>query len=660
MSGKVHFDALEDRSVPATFGVPWTDSRITLSFAPDGTVVSGRTSTLEAGLAQTMSQEEWQREILSAFHKWSEVSGLDIAVVNDSGAAFGTAGRLQNDPRFGDIRIGGNRLSADVLAVASPPDPALAGTLAGDVFVNVDYRFDGSPYDLGTVMLHEAGHTLGLDHSTDPNSPMYQRFNNTVDQLTQGDITRIRSLYGRRQADRFEGRRGNETIATAARIPQTAGYNGSTPLMLWGDLREASDVDHYWFDTIPNRGDDRNVTVRLQSSGLSLLGAKVTVFRLDDNGNPVEVANVTSDAADIIGDVLSVTFDGADDDDGTSRRYFVRVESSDSAPFRTGRYALSVNYDALGTVPEATIDQVARGPYRDLGASDLARLLANPNALVNRDGGTNDVVLAATRLSATANGPGRRRFETVGSLVSGDVDLYRVEAPTANSSRTLTVQVWGIGEGVRPEVEIMNAAGQVIASDILVNDQRTFTIQADGFAPATDSFIRVKNAAGAASGNFFLTVDYGDRRTTVNPYAQGSFSSNTVREDTLHVARAHLFHYVLAAEGSDPSSGVRMRVFNAVGQAIVDITAMAGRTVSAPATLLTPGSYTVRYDRLGSAGTGTSFVLRGDDLIDPMGPTIDDPTLEPTFRDPNNPGGFIYPGGVASTDPFLWLVGLFR
>jgi hypothetical protein len=194
-------EQLEDRAVPATFGLPWADpTRLTLSFAPDGTPVAGRASDLYAGLNQDRSPNEWQRDILRAFHTWAARTNFDIAVVPDDGSRFGTPGRLQGDPRFGDVRVGGNRLSRDALAVGSPPDPALAGTLAGDVFVNTTYRFKDTPYDLYSVMLHEAGHAFGLDHSTDPNSPMFPRFNNTKTALTAGDIRAIRTLYGPRVA----------------------------------------------------------------------------------------------------------------------------------------------------------------------------------------------------------------------------------------------------------------------------------------------------------------------------------------------------------------------------------------------------------------------------------------------------------------------------
>src|SRR5947199_46860 len=47
----LHLESLEDRSLPATFGVPWPDpGHLTLSFVPDGTQYSGGgTGTLFAG-----------------------------------------------------------------------------------------------------------------------------------------------------------------------------------------------------------------------------------------------------------------------------------------------------------------------------------------------------------------------------------------------------------------------------------------------------------------------------------------------------------------------------------------------------------------------------------------------------------------------------------
>ena len=95
-------ESLEGRVVPATFGVPWADpSRLTLSFAPDGTSIAAHTSSLIQTLNAQQSTTAWQKEILQAFQTWAVRANLNIGLVSDSGGAFGTAGPPQHDPRFG-------------------------------------------------------------------------------------------------------------------------------------------------------------------------------------------------------------------------------------------------------------------------------------------------------------------------------------------------------------------------------------------------------------------------------------------------------------------------------------------------------------------------------------------------------------------------------
>src|SRR5438067_10773554 len=65
-------ERLEDRDVPAVFGTPWPDGQhLTLSFAPDGTAVDGRASTLTTTLNGQTLGANWQREILRAFQTWA-------------------------------------------------------------------------------------------------------------------------------------------------------------------------------------------------------------------------------------------------------------------------------------------------------------------------------------------------------------------------------------------------------------------------------------------------------------------------------------------------------------------------------------------------------------------------------------------------------------
>ena len=50
-------------------------------------------------------------------------------------------------------------------------------------------------YDLQTVILHENGHVLGLDHSNDTGAVMYPSYQQADCTLGQDDINGIRALY---------------------------------------------------------------------------------------------------------------------------------------------------------------------------------------------------------------------------------------------------------------------------------------------------------------------------------------------------------------------------------------------------------------------------------------------------------------------------------
>ena len=100
------FEALEDRSLPSTFGVPWADpSHLTLSFAPDGTTTPLGPNSLSQTLAGNGSTPAWERELLRAFQTWASQANINIGLVVDGGQAMGSLGAVQGDSRFGDIRV---------------------------------------------------------------------------------------------------------------------------------------------------------------------------------------------------------------------------------------------------------------------------------------------------------------------------------------------------------------------------------------------------------------------------------------------------------------------------------------------------------------------------------------------------------------------------
>src|SRR5204863_3279268 len=142
--------------------------------------------------------------------------------------------------RYGDLRIAGYAQGiSDEVAIASPFE-STAGTWSGDVRVNTSFKLGingQGDYDLYSALLHEAGHTFGLAHSSDPNSPMYEDYLGIRTGLSAGDISMIQALYGARSADKFEGSAGNETFGSAARLSLLTNPDGSLGVAADGDVR---------------------------------------------------------------------------------------------------------------------------------------------------------------------------------------------------------------------------------------------------------------------------------------------------------------------------------------------------------------------------------------------------------------------------------------
>ncbi len=263
---RLSVESLESRRLQAQFGIPWSDStHLTMSYAPDGTTAYGEPSALFAALDAQMPRAVWQGAIQRAVSTWSNVSNVNVGVVADGGQSFGVDGPVQGDRRFGDIRIGGFPMDPTSLAVSVPPSAALNGTFSGDIFINTRESF--TEEKLYAVALHEVGHALGIPHSTNPRSVMFPQLNlNTV--LTGTDVASVRSLYGIRSIDLNEESKNNDSIKNATRIKysqDSSGYDGSTPLVAYGDLGRATDKD--FFELKGFVGYTGAISIRVQTQG---------------------------------------------------------------------------------------------------------------------------------------------------------------------------------------------------------------------------------------------------------------------------------------------------------------------------------------------------------------------------------------------------------
>lgn len=175
---------LEDRTVPyALSGYAWDHTALTYSLVPDGAIgPDGLPSGLFAHLDQTIPRDVWVAEIDRALAAWADVSGVWFTKVEDSFAV--------------DVRVYGGPLAP---FYGRGTYPLFGGAQGGDVGVStsVAWNVPGGP-DLFSVVLHEAGHALGLAHSElPPDEAVMNSLPLTVhDGLLPDDVSGIQALYG--------------------------------------------------------------------------------------------------------------------------------------------------------------------------------------------------------------------------------------------------------------------------------------------------------------------------------------------------------------------------------------------------------------------------------------------------------------------------------
>lgn len=641
-------EALEDRTLPSTVGVPWGDpQRLAISFPRDGTEIAAHGSDLFSTLAP-LTAAVWQREMLAAFQTWAVHSNLNFRLRSDVGLPFGSPGLLQGDLRFGDIRIGAQRMGEEVLAISVPHDPFVSGTLAGEIFLNSAHTFQAE--DLFPLMLHEVGHVLGLGHSDDPLSPMFSHLNRHT-QLTNEDIENLRHLYGPRRPDVHEGPYGNDSFAraTTIRFPtQGHGYYGTTPLVVFGDLTTQRDTD--FFALRPYRECRGTVTFRLQSKGLSLLAPRLTLY--DAEGQMI--ARATSENPS---DVLVVRLG----DVNPETVYYVQVESQVDGIFGIGAYGLGVTFEGNVAVPPERLDQLLRGPHETLSVDDLARLAVDPNALLNLDSGINESFQDATRLETAAElETGFGRSEVIASLEDGtDVDVYRFRTPQPKGGAETLVLTVSVREfpanGLSTMVELYRENETRQPSEVLVRSNGTYTLQASGARAGADFFARVRHAGvPEGAGNYSLTLHFGGVQAGLELFADSALPPEQPAEQyALYVAQSQLFQFVYSEIRRRPAHvRMHMTIHDEHGNQVLAMSLRGGETATADGVFLKPGPYTVNF-RAESPGSGHT-VLRGRTISDPIGPVIDDPSLNPMYGS-GEAGVYLYPGDVLSRNPFLWV-----
>ena len=215
-----------------------------------------------------------------------------------------------------------------------------------------------------------------------------------------------------------------------------------------------------------------------------------------------------------------------------------------------------------------------------------------------------------------------------------------------------------------PRLEVFDSRGNPIRMERLVDSSGTFTIQSPDLRPYATYFLKVSRSDDDAGwkGKYRLTADFRQPASLIRTFSSATLSVSTPQvTDTLHVARTELFQFALTADAPDGTAvdtAVQMRIVDQNGVTAFERTATADAAAIHISVLLSPGTYSVRFTALDLSDSTNAvpnypltFTVYGFALSDPVGPRIEDPNSRPrTSRPP-----YVFPGGLVSTDPFIWI-----
>ena len=434
----------------STLGAEWTyDSRITYSFMPDGTSVGGVPSALFSTLNAVASTPTWQAQFENAASLWETASNVNLTLVSDGGQAVGCNGNQQDDPRFGDIRIGAIPLASGVLAETFIPPPINGGTDAGDIIFNSNVTWGiNSTYDIMTVAAHEFGHALGLGESTVSIAAMYGTYNGIKQVLASDDISGIDSIYGPQQYDQFNSNGSrNNSFLYATNI--TSDINSVSQIAI-PSLDNTTPTDDEWYVVTVPTSTTGQMTVSVQSSNLSSFAPDLIVY----NSSLGQLSNTSSQSTGgvTVSTTLNVT---------SGQKYYFKVLAAGSGTVGTvGSYGLLVNFGSQTQSPIPPPNTVVpQQPNQGGGVTNNTSM--GPSVTPDIGG------------QPTSGVPGTA-YATVGTL-SGWVAMLNAptswnNGPTGNNSSSSTVSTRS-----SPAVTIANQSIGALPSALFTSTNPTTT-----------------------------------------------------------------------------------------------------------------------------------------------------------------------------------------
>jgi hypothetical protein len=378
--------------------------------------------------------------IRQAFTRWDEVGNFTFVETSS--------------PSTANIVLVFDELQAQSSGTIGLANTWYSGSVIRNSYISFDigrrYRLiDGSVQIVGsspasgtadfyTLVLHEVGHALGLDHENDMPTVMNASQNSSVTDLTSDDIAGIRAIYG-----------STATVPTIDDYPADATTTASVSVGGTFTGRIDSNVDEDWIRVNFTAGVTYRIDMRgYDSSGGTLLDpylrllspARVELVADDDSG-------IGTDAQILYTATTSGTYylaaKGFDGEQGT---FTIAVSTASTADDYTANTsttgAIAVGGSFTGRLETSTdmdwfaVTLTAGQSYRiELrGSATGGGTLSDPYVRVRSPSG-------ATLASDDDSGPGLDALLTYTPASTG---VYYIEASTpANSTGTYTLTVTG-------------------------------------------------------------------------------------------------------------------------------------------------------------------------------------------------------------------------
>ncbi len=635
LSKSVSMETLEDRRLLAAFGTPWPDARdLSISFPAEGVDIGDYANNLHETLDQVTDRHEWQELVLRAYQTWAIHADINIGLRNDFDVRFGAPGLMTNDPRFGEFRIGA--LPQQGLLANSLPFQAVAGTYSGDLLLNSNETFtfhdwanDEGPdpnsiaegdRDLFSLLLHEAGNTLGIDDNLDTLSVMFRQYTTPKGLLTPQDIDQIQLLYGQR-SDPYETI-DNGQISLASHIATPVGFDTAADVIrVRGSLAHAADVDV--FQIAPIAGME-SITLRLRAAGISLLNSKMEV--VDASGNVLADSIATSvyenDHQIDISNLSSQT------------NLYLRVAAADADDiYAIGDYEIEIDYRDDAT----QLSDFAARPF-DSGADDLFADMG----LIDTESDEADEFANAWQLESGSSEIANR-FEALSSTsTSNDVDLWTVTAP-AQIDGMLRVDVAAIGAN-RPglKVNLLSADGGNAGAIGRLHPDGTWTMEVQHPEAGAEYIVRVSVDPNSAVsvGNYLVTAEFESPSAQMNHLVDGHLDGSVDEFIRWTADKTKLFRFDLTASDGEANEGVRLMIYDAHTQEVRLVLRTDSDASRSAFAMLQQGDYILRFTALANssaenatASTTLSYSLSSDGLSDDQ-----DDDDEDADDDPYNDG----------------------